>query len=167
MSPNGYQIAFEEATNERREIQVKIQQLRTRDALIEKLLDSLAPLIQQNKLAEERIAGAAVPAVDARGAEAAPAASSSSPARAAMRRDFGLSHGASSAIKQRAFELYEARGRNHGRDLQDWFRAEEEVLGRRSDEGSTGEDLVEGGRIEFGIFNLQAYHLAKTARCRN
>ena len=33
-------------------------------------------------------------------------------------------------IRERAFELYEGRGREHGRDKQDWHRAEEEILGR-------------------------------------
>ncbi len=33
-------------------------------------------------------------------------------------------------IRQRAYELYEARGREQGHELEDWLRAEEEV--RRS-----------------------------------
>ena len=32
------------------------------------------------------------------------------------------------AIEQRAFELFEQRGREHGNDWQDWFQAESEVL---------------------------------------
>ena len=31
-------------------------------------------------------------------------------------------------IRQRAYELYEARGREDGHDLEDWLRAEEEVM---------------------------------------
>jgi hypothetical protein len=31
---------------------------------------------------------------------------------------------------RRAFELFEARGRDHGRDWEDWFRAEDELRGR-------------------------------------
>jgi len=31
-------------------------------------------------------------------------------------------------IHQRAYELYSARGREPGRDLEDWFRAEKEVM---------------------------------------
>jgi Protein of unknown function (DUF2934) len=34
-------------------------------------------------------------------------------------------------IRRRAYELYEARGREHGRDLEDWFRAEAEVTGKK------------------------------------
>jgi hypothetical protein len=30
-------------------------------------------------------------------------------------------------IRSRAYELYEQRGREDGRDLEDWFRAEEEI----------------------------------------
>jgi hypothetical protein len=33
-------------------------------------------------------------------------------------------------IRQRAYELYEQRGRQHGRDFDDWLRAESEVLTR-------------------------------------
>lgn len=33
-------------------------------------------------------------------------------------------------IRQRAYQLYEQRGRTDGFDLDDWFRAEAEVLGR-------------------------------------
>ena len=35
-------------------------------------------------------------------------------------------------IRARAYELYEARGRENGHDLEDWFRAEEEITGRKS-----------------------------------
>ena len=31
-------------------------------------------------------------------------------------------------IRQRAYELYEARGREDGHDLEDWLRAEEEIM---------------------------------------
>jgi len=30
-------------------------------------------------------------------------------------------------IRRRAYELYEQRGREDGRDQEDWFRAEEEI----------------------------------------
>ena len=33
-------------------------------------------------------------------------------------------------IRSRAYELYEVRGREHGRDLEDWFLAESEITGR-------------------------------------
>jgi len=32
-------------------------------------------------------------------------------------------------IRRRAYELYEARGREDGHDLEDWLRAEAEVAG--------------------------------------
>jgi hypothetical protein len=34
-------------------------------------------------------------------------------------------------IRQLAYELYEARGRENGHDLEDWLRAEEEITGKR------------------------------------
>ena len=33
-------------------------------------------------------------------------------------------------IRQRAYELYEQRGREDGRDLDDWLQAESEVTGK-------------------------------------
>jgi hypothetical protein len=33
-------------------------------------------------------------------------------------------------IRERAFELYEGRGKEHGGDKQDWRRAEQEIVGR-------------------------------------
>ncbi len=33
-------------------------------------------------------------------------------------------------IRQRAYELYEQRGRRHGHDLDDWLTAESEVTGK-------------------------------------
>ena len=33
-------------------------------------------------------------------------------------------------IRRRAYELYEARGREDGRDWEDWFRAESEITGK-------------------------------------
>jgi hypothetical protein len=34
-------------------------------------------------------------------------------------------------IRLRAYEVYEARGRKDGHDLEDWLRAEEEITGKR------------------------------------
>lgn len=34
-------------------------------------------------------------------------------------------------IRRRAYELYTQRGGSHGRHVEDWFRAEAELLGRR------------------------------------
>jgi hypothetical protein len=31
-------------------------------------------------------------------------------------------------IRERAFEIYEKRGSEHGDDMQDWFRAERQIL---------------------------------------
>lgn len=34
-------------------------------------------------------------------------------------------------IRERAYELYESRGREPGQNEQDWFRAEQEILERK------------------------------------
>ena len=34
------------------------------------------------------------------------------------------------SVRQRAYQLYEERGRQDGHDLEDWLRAETEILGR-------------------------------------
>jgi hypothetical protein len=39
-------------------------------------------------------------------------------------------------IERRAYELYERRGREHGRDQEDWFEAQSEIFGRRHDYAS-------------------------------
>jgi hypothetical protein len=36
-------------------------------------------------------------------------------------------------IRQRAYELFNARGRQDGYELEDWLRAEEEITGSRGD----------------------------------
>ena len=35
-------------------------------------------------------------------------------------------------IRERAYELYESRGREHGKDEQDWLRAEQEIRAHQS-----------------------------------
>jgi hypothetical protein len=35
-------------------------------------------------------------------------------------------------IRNRAYELFEARGREEGHELEDWLRAEEEIAGHKS-----------------------------------
>ncbi len=34
-------------------------------------------------------------------------------------------------IRERAYELYEARGREDGHDREDWLRAEEEIMEKK------------------------------------
>jgi len=49
----------------------------------------------------------------------------SSPSNVAMIADTVPSQ---DRIRERAYELYEGRGREPGQDEQDWFRAEREIL---------------------------------------
>jgi hypothetical protein len=51
--------------------------------------------------------------------------SKSSPGKLAMMADAFPSE---SKIRERAYELYESRGREPGQDKQDWFRAEKDLL---------------------------------------
>ena len=51
----------------------------------------------------------------------------SSPGKVAMMPDIASSQ---DRIRERAYELYEGRGRGPGQDEQDWFRSEREVLNR-------------------------------------
>ncbi len=51
----------------------------------------------------------------------------SSPGKAAITPDTVPSQ---DRIRERAYELYEGRGREPGQDEQDWFRAERDVLSR-------------------------------------
>jgi len=50
-----------------------------------------------------------------------------SPRKVAMMKDTIPSQ---NRIKERAFELYESRGREPGQDEQDWLRAEQEILSK-------------------------------------
>jgi hypothetical protein len=35
-------------------------------------------------------------------------------------------------IRKRAYDFYEQRGRENGHDLEDWFKAEAEIMGKRT-----------------------------------
>jgi len=50
------------------------------------------------------------------------------PAKVATMPDAGLSQ---DRVRERAYELYESRGRGPGRDQQDWLHAEQEMLKRQ------------------------------------
>jgi len=45
-------------------------------------------------------------------------------------------------IRERAYQLYEERGCEHGHDLEDWYRAEAEILGKKPAAAET--DYAEG-----------------------
>jgi hypothetical protein len=40
-------------------------------------------------------------------------------------------------IRQRAYSYYEERGREDGHDLEDWFRAEAEIVGWKTSDSET------------------------------
>lgn len=47
-----------------------------------------------------------------------------------MRLSRGADEATEELIRHRAFELYEARGREDGHDVEDWLEAEVEIVGR-------------------------------------
>jgi len=48
-------------------------------------------------------------------------------------KEIAGSHG---RVALRAYQLFESRGRVHGRDWEDWFRAEKEILSGQQDTDS-------------------------------
>lgn len=42
----------------------------------------------------------------------------------------GPRNGSDELVRRRAYELWEQRGRQHGKDADDWYRAESEVRGK-------------------------------------
>ena len=48
-----------------------------------------------------------------------------------------MSQNVNEKIAQRAYELYMSRGGEHGRDMEDWFRAEREVSSCEKTVGKT------------------------------
>jgi DUF2934 family protein len=55
-----------------------------------------------------------------------PKSAQPTPVAAALSRAQAAQH----RISERAFEIFEKRGSQHGHDLQDWFRAERQILAR-------------------------------------
>lgn len=47
-------------------------------------------------------------------------------------------------IRARAYQLYEERGCEHGHDLDDWLRAEAEIVGKKP--AAAGAADMEGGK---------------------
>lgn len=60
------------------------------------------------------------------------------------------------AIARRAFELFETRGREHGHDWEDWFRAESELLRPVSVAISESEDRLS---IRANVFGFEENEL--------
>ncbi len=48
----------------------------------------------------------------------------------AKTRNLPYAHHVEEQIRQRAYEFYEARGREDGHDVEDWLRAEQEIASR-------------------------------------
>ena len=67
----------------------------------------------------------AKPAMPAATSQAVPASKETSPAEQAARR----AEAHQGRVAQRAYELYEQRGRQEGHSLEDWLAAERQLLG--------------------------------------
>lgn len=46
-------------------------------------------------------------------------------------------------VERRAYELYERRGKESGRDWEDWLQAERDIRGREGSKQGTDSDVVE------------------------
>jgi HSP20 family protein len=60
------------------------------------------------------------------------------------------------AIARRAYELFESRGREHGHDWEDWFRAESELLRPVSVTMSESEDRIS---VRANVLGFEAHEL--------
>ena len=49
-------------------------------------------------------------------------------------------------IRVHAYQLYEERGCEHGHDLEDWLRAEAEILGKKPAAAAEAKDTEGGSR---------------------
>lgn len=56
MPTNSYDVAFEQASNDRVEVRVAIEKLLTRGEMLDKLLESLAPFVTSPKPVEAELA---------------------------------------------------------------------------------------------------------------
>lgn len=62
----------------------------------------------------------------------------------------GLSREVQESVGRRAYDYYEARGRAHGQDLADWFRAESELVPLREQISELKDEL----RVEVSLEGL-------------
>ena len=130
MSPNGYQLALEQATNDEIEINSQIEKLNRRKQSIEKLLELLDSLMPPSRPVG---ALAAHPAPVAAASELSnsqnhavpemhPAANTA--AFPASENGRPVSH---EQVARLAYRLWIESGRLHGHHEDDWLRAEKEL----------------------------------------
>ena len=77
-------------------------------------------------MSKETIVNRATPAKPTATSHAGPGSGKTGPGEQAARR----AEVHQSLVAQRAYELYEQRGRQEGRALEDWLNAERQLLGR-------------------------------------
>jgi hypothetical protein len=77
----------------------------------------------------------------ASGRGSTPAADALAPTALEERREHVETAGWSDeAIASRAYQIYQARGGEHGRDLDDWLQAEAELRQRRASRGTSDDE---------------------------
>ena len=130
MSPNGYQLALEQATNEEIEINTQIEKLNRRKQSIEKLLELLDNLMPQSHPVG---ALAAHPAPVAAASELSNSQNHAVPEMhpAANTATFTASENgrpiSHDQVARLAFRLWTESGRPDGHHEDDWLRAEKEL----------------------------------------
>ena len=77
-------------------------------------------------MTKETTVSRATPAMPGATFLAGPGSENTGPAEQAARR----AEAHQGRVAQRAYELYEQRGRQEGQDLEDWLNAESQLLGR-------------------------------------
>ncbi len=77
-------------------------------------------------MSKETTVSRATPAMPGATSHAGPGSENTGPAEQAARR----AEAHRGRVAQRAYELYEQRGRQEGRALEDWLNAERQLLGR-------------------------------------
>lgn len=75
-------------------------------------------------MSKETTVSRATPAIPAATSHAGPGSEKTSPAEQAARR----AEAHQGRVAQRAYELYEQRGRQEGRALEDWVKAERQLV---------------------------------------
>lgn len=126
MPTNGYQVAFEQAVNEIGAINVNMEKLTLRKAMLERLVDLLKEIGAQQDAAGPAARIADHPAHNTLHEYANFEAGSTAAENAVPVR--GNNHFfPHDQVAQLAHRFWTERGYGHGNHVQDWLRAEEEL----------------------------------------
>jgi len=62
----------------------------------------------------------------------------------AVRVDLGSLELTEELVRKRAYEFYEERGCEHGHDIEDWLKAEAEILGKHTPDVEEAQEELAG-----------------------